>query len=577
MAEMGESGQARVEGSIARAARVALAVAMGVGLLHLAAVAAVSTGRGEAWLRARVSSHLASHLGEVTVDAVEVDWRLRVSARGIHLPARSERFPAVDVAQARASLSLRSLVAGRLEPDAIALRGVRLSGPLVAGPLDLDATLARASRGALEADVALGGGGRAILRAAHATDGWAVRAQATGLRADHLPAALNGGAIRLAAGELSAELDAAVAPDLGRAEGRLGLRADAVFLTGSQVGPAAVGPLAGAVTAAVAWDGAARRLSIVDGTLDLLDRATLTFEGEVGAAPHHPFSLAVRAQSLDFGALVAALPAGLAPPPSAPRPPGTLDAHLELAGSLVAPSAWTVAARLDLARLREAGRRAPAALRHPFRHQPDAGDPGSAFVVGPANPDFVPIAELPEHVVRAVTTAEDAGFFAHAGFDFDELRNALAAGAEAGRLARGGSTITQQLAKNLFLSPERTLARKAREAVIAVALEASLPKRRLLEIYLNVAEWGPGLWGIGPAARHWFGKDARELTPKEAAFLASVIPSPVRYHAMFERGRASQAWEARVNGLLFRMTEQGALTDDELFEGLASPISFAGG
>jgi membrane peptidoglycan carboxypeptidase len=274
---------------------------------------------------------------------------------------------------------------------------------------------------------------------------------------------------------------------------------------------------------------------------------------------------------------VAALPAGLAPPPSAPRPPGTLDAQLDLAGPLAAPSSWTVAARLDLARLREAGRRAPTALRQPFLHQPDPADPGSAFVVGPANPNFVPIAELPEHVVRAVTTSEDAGFFGHAGFDFDELRNAFAAGAEAGRVVRGGSTITQQLAKNLFLSPERTLARKAREALIAVALEASLPKRRLLEIYLNVAEWGPGLWGIGPAARHWFGKDARELTPKEAAFLASVIPSPVRYHAMFERGRASEAWEARVNGLLFKMTEQGALTDDELFEGLASPISFAGG
>ena len=180
-------------------------------------------------------------------------------------------------------------------------------------------------------------------------------------------------------------------------------------------------------------------------------------------------------------------------------------------------------------------------------------------------------------MLRAVTTSEDAGFFGHDGFDFDELRNALAEGAEAGRVVRGGSTITQQLAKNLFLSPERTLARKAREAIVAVGLEAELPKRRLLEIYLNVAEWGPGLWGIGPAARHWFGKDARELSPKEAAFLASIIPSPIRYHAMYARGFASEAWEAHVNDLLFRMTEQGALTEDELVEGLAAPIFFAGG
>jgi membrane peptidoglycan carboxypeptidase len=188
----------------------------------------------------------------------------------------------------------------------------------------------------------------------------------------------------------------------------------------------------------------------------------------------------------------------------------------------------------------------------------------------------VPIAELPEHVVRAVTTSEDAGFFGHEGFDFAELRNAFAEGAEAGKVVRGGSTITQQLAKNLYLSPERTLARKVREAAVAIGLEASVPKRRLLEIYLHVAEWGPGLWGIGPAARHWFAKDARELTPKEAAFLASIIPNPVRYHAMYARGFPSEAWEARVNDLLFRMTEQGALTDAELVEGLEAPLFFGG-
>src|SRR6266511_4410380 len=168
-------------------------------------------------------------------------------------------------------------------------------------------------------------------------------------------------------------------------------------------------------------------------------------------------------------------------------------------------------AALDLGRMREAARRgARSPLADPFVHRPplDAGGRGPALLVGPANPDFVPIAELPEHVVRAVTTAEDGGFFGHAGFDFEELRNALAQGAERGRVVRGGSTISQQVAKNLFLGPERTFARKVREAVVTVGLEASLPKRRLMEIYLNVAEWGPGLWGIDPAARHWFGKDA---------------------------------------------------------------------
>jgi len=127
------------------------------------------------------------------------------------------------------------------------------------------------------------------------------------------------------------------------------------------------------------------------------------------------------------------------------------------------------------------------------------------------------------------------------------------------------------------LSDPSAAIEKVREAAIAIGLEATHPKRRLLEIYLNVAEWGPRVWGIGPAARHWFGKDARTLGPKEAAFLASVIPSPVRSDAMRERGAPSDAAEARVREILFRMAEQGALPEAELFEVLALPVRFAPG
>jgi penicillin-binding protein 1A len=142
-------------------------------------------------------------------------------------------------------------------------------------------------------------------------------------------------------------------------------------------------------------------------------------------------------------------------------------------------------------------------------------------------------------------------------------------------VVRGGSTITQQLAKNLWLSREKTLARKVREAVLTIALEATVPKSRLLEIYLNVAEWGPGLWGIGPAARHWFGKDARALTPREAVFLASVIPNPVRYHVLWERGDTTEAWDQRVNELLLKMSEQGALPEDAFLSALDERLVFA--
>jgi hypothetical protein len=391
-----------------------------------------------------------------------------------------------------------------------------------------------------------------------------------------LPAASGADAVRVERGEAVVDLAMEAPPDPSRAEGRVELLARDVFLSGRRVAPAPVGPLRGTASGRVAWDARTRRLALRDGAVSLLGAVSVAVAGELRAAGDLPFSLELRADRLDWGAAVSALPPGLAPPAAAPRPSGTLDARFDVTGPLAAPAAWTVDARLDLARLRETARRVPSPLRAPFVHRPDAEHPARTLVVGPANPSFVPIRELPEHVVRAVTASEDGGFFGHEGFDFEELRNALAEGAEAGKVVRGGSTITQQLAKNLFLSPERTLARKVREATIAVGLEAAVPKRRLLEIYLNVAEWGPGLWGIGPAARHWFGKDARELTPKEAAFLASIIPSPIRYHAMYARGFPSEAWEAHVNDLLFRMTEQGALTDDELVEGLAAPLFFGG-
>ena len=124
---------------------------------------------------------------------------------------------------------------------------------------------------------------------------------------------------------------------------------------------------------------------------------------------------------------------------------------------------------------------------------------------------------------------------------------------------------------------ERDVVRKAQEAVITAMLEAAMDKRRILEIYLNVAEWGPGVRGIGPAARFWLGKDARELTPTEAALLAAIIPSPSRYALMRERGAPSEGLRRRVEGVLLKMAEQGVLGDGELARALAEPVVFTGG
>jgi membrane peptidoglycan carboxypeptidase len=218
----------------------------------------------------------------------------------------------------------------------------------------------------------------------------------------------------------------------------------------------------------------------------------------------------------------------------------------------------------------------PSPLLSPFKAYPD-GDHGAAVQLGPPNPAFVPIGELPEHLVRAVTTAEDAGFFGHQGFDFAELLDALASGAQAGRVVRGGSTISQQLAKNLYLSRDRTLARKVREALVTVALEASLPKARLLELYLNLIEWGPGLHGIGPAARRYFGVEPQRLTPRQACFLAAIIPSPRRSHGLVAAGLGEQAYRTRVDDLLLRLNGFQVISDEVLLRSLEEPLRFAFG
>lgn len=142
---------------------------------------------------------------------------------------------------------------------------------------------------------------------------------------------------------------------------------------------------------------------------------------------------------------------------------------------------------------------------------------------------WTPLNRIAPELQRAVIAAEDASFFVHEGFDWEGIRDAALYNLEAGELKRGGSTITQQLAKNLYLSSERSLFRKAREALITRSLEHQLTKTRILELYLNVAEWGRGVYGAEAAARHHFGKSASDLTTDEAAWLAAILPSPLRY------------------------------------------------
>ncbi len=170
---------------------------------------------------------------------------------------------------------------------------------------------------------------------------------------------------------------------------------------------------------------------------------------------------------------------------------------------------------------------------------------------------WVPLSHISPHLQRAVIAAEDASFFSHEGFDWKAIKDAALHNLEAGEIRRGGSTITQQLAKNLYLSPERSLLRKVREALITRSLEHRLSKRRILELYLNVAEWGRGVYGAEAAARHHFGKSARDLTAEEAALLAAILPAPRRHDPLKVTGQVIKhqqrilRWMRKLNGKLY--------------------------
>ena len=142
---------------------------------------------------------------------------------------------------------------------------------------------------------------------------------------------------------------------------------------------------------------------------------------------------------------------------------------------------------------------------------------------------WVPYERVSNHLKRAVIAAEDAKFSEHEGFDWEGIQKALEKNQKKGKIVAGGSTISQQLAKNLFLSASKTPWRKAQEAVITLMLEAVLDKRRILEIYLNAVEWGNGVFGAEAAARHYYGVSAAQLTAEQAARLAVLLPNPRKF------------------------------------------------
>ncbi|HNN50847.1 MAG TPA: biosynthetic peptidoglycan transglycosylase [Pseudomonadota bacterium] len=258
-----------------------------------------------------------------------------------------------------------------------------------------------------------------------------------------------------------------------------------------------------------------------------------------------------------------------------------------------------------------------------------------SFVIGPENPDFVPFEQLSPFLVNSIMTTEDHGFLRHRGFIVPEFRSALQSNLERGYFRLGASSITMQMVKNVLLSREKTLSRKLQEMFLTwyvenyltedqdmvkafqkgwtvqqylakVAKDHPLPpgsapakdpkllspsqlaaeqsfqaireatpiKRRILEIYFNAIEFGPYIYGIGRAARHYFGKEAKDLNPREAAFFSSILPNPKRRYIQYCKGAADDGWEKYVERIVRRVHSRGRMTDEDLQAALASRLVF---
>jgi hypothetical protein len=194
---------------------------------------------------------------------------------------------------------------------------------------------------------------------------------------------------------------------------------------------------------------------------------------------------------------------------------------------------------------------------------------------GPGTPGWSDLVDISPYMQVAVLTTEDGAFFHHHGFNHAAIRHAVAANIKARRFVRGASTITMQLAKNLFLSREKTLARKLEELVLADYLEQAFTKDEMMELYLNIIEFGPDLYGVTAAAEHYFGRKPNELNLAESLFLSSILPNPIAFHKVYDKpGPLSDGWMRTLRARMELAAHNGLISPAELAEGLTEVVAF---
>lgn len=208
-------------------------------------------------------------------------------------------------------------------------------------------------------------------------------------------------------------------------------------------------------------------------------------------------------------------------------------------------------------------------LRKPFEIEIlDSNGQKTRYTTGPGSANWTPLAHISNYMIFAVISSEDTSFYSHKGVDFHEIQEAMKKDIKEKRWARGASTITQQVIKNVYLTPEKSITRKVRELIWAQKIEKALNKNEILEVYFNIVEWGPGFYGVKSAANHYFGKSPIQLTLKESAFLAMLLPSPRKYHSYFAKKELTPYASSRVDQIIRVMKNMGFIADSEYEAGL---------
>lgn len=349
-------------------------------------------------------------------------------------------------------------------------------------------------------------------------------------------------------------------------EGKLSVEGVGIFLPGLASSP--LKDLDLGMKGAVTLDADAGSLALKDGLLGVGD-LRMPVELTVSSMPDRPrVRLEARVERLKAQDLLESIPKEMIPALKGVRVSGSFAASLSLDVDTRDMSLLKFDFQPDVADLKVLDPGSGAnldLLRHEFFHRiEESGGRVVKRFIGPSSPAWVSLDDVPGYLIGALTTSEDALFFKHHGFSLGGIRRSLRVNLERGGFYQGASTLSQQLVKNLFLSSEKTLARKLQEAFITWQLERFLSKDRILELYLNVVEWGPDSHGLGEAAMHYFGKKPSELGLLEAGYLVSIIPNPRGNHRHFEEGAVPLSFERRVKRLLKEMARRGKITPERL-------------